>query len=109
MFVLDRLAEGGQSAAGRQGRDIGPAKETRGIQRTSAVRRRPVGRSAHRPSVPDTARPVGRVAAHIQPVGHGLHAVRRPQEEREYWSVRRSHTARLDCVLGPQCSENLRA
>lgn len=102
VFVLHRLAEGGQSVAGRQGRDIGPAEETRRIQRTSAVRRRPVGRPAHRPRVPDTARPVGRVAAHVQPAGHGLHAVRRPQEERECLSVRRSIIGQSETVLwGP--------
>lgn len=95
VFVFHGLAESGQSAFGNQRRDFGPTEETRRLQGASAVRRRPIGRSADRPGLPDTARLVGRVATDVQSVGHRLHAVRRPQEKREltlYFRSTRLHT-----------------
>lgn len=83
VFVLDGLAADGQSSAGRQGRDFGQTEETRRIQGTSAVCRRPVGRSSRRSRLSDSARPVGRGSVDVQLASHRFRAVRRPQEKRE--------------------------
>lgn len=84
MLVFDGLAEGGQSTDGSQRRDICPAKETRRVQGTPAVRRRSVRRSADRSSLSNTTRLVGCVPAHVQPVSHRLHTVWRAQTKRNY-------------------------
>lgn len=84
MLVLDGLAEGGQSAVGRQRRDIRQAEETRRVQRASAVRGRPVRRPDHRSGLSDTTRLGGRDAVDLQLIGHRLYAVWRTPEKRKY-------------------------